>query len=140
MKVMVKCKRWLDSYRDTYMFFCLLIDGLFQIMCIASFNINLNGVEAESIISEQFSVLRDLKVSLLTRHAKMWDFLSVSKCSLTLVDNGEFVSPMQQGLQPGQTNLSTIKGFKNFGIGIFMLNILETVNGVKTILILKLLQ
>ena len=94
MKVIVKCKRWLDSYRDTYMFFRLLIDGLFQIMCIASFNINLNGVEAESIISEQFSVLRDLKVSLLTRYAKMWDFLSVSKCSLILVDKWRVVSPM----------------------------------------------
>ena len=112
MKVIVKCKRWLDSYRDTYMFFCLLIDGLFQIMCIASFNINLNGVEAESIISEQFSVLRDLKVSLLTRYAKMWDFLSVSKCSLTLVDKWRVCLTNATGITAWTNKLINNKGFQ----------------------------
>ena len=67
-------------------FCCLLNDSFFQIMCIASFNFNLSGVESESIISKQFSVLSAIQVSLLTRCAKMWDFLSVSKCSLILVD------------------------------------------------------
>ena len=38
-------------------FCCLLSDVFFQIMCIASFNFNLNGVEAEPIISKQFSVI-----------------------------------------------------------------------------------
>ena len=71
MEVMVKCKMWLDSYRDTYKFLLLLSDGLFQIMCIAFFIFNLNGLEAESIISKQFSVLSALQVSLLTRSAKM---------------------------------------------------------------------
>ena len=41
---------------------------------MASFNFNLNGVQAESTISKQLSVLSALKVSLLTRCAKMWDF------------------------------------------------------------------
>ena len=84
MELIVKYKRWLDSYRDTS-FYCLLSDGFPQVMCIAYFNFNLNGVEAESIISKQFSVLNILQFSLLTRCAKKWDFLSVSKCSLFLV-------------------------------------------------------
>ena len=74
-------------------------------MCIASFNFNLNAVEAESIISKQFSVLRALQVSLLRRCVKMLDFLSVSKCCLILVNKWRVVSPMEQALQPGQTNL-----------------------------------
>ena len=51
MELIVKYKRWLDSYRDTS-FYCLLSDGFPQVMCIAYFNFNLNGVEAESIISK----------------------------------------------------------------------------------------
>ena len=74
-------------------------------MCIASFNFNLYGVEAESIISKQFSVLSALQVSLLTRCVKMCDFLSVSKCSLILVDKWRVVSPMEQALHPVQTNI-----------------------------------
>ena len=46
-------------------FCCLLSDAFFQIICIVSFNFNLNSVAAESIISKQFSVLSDLQVSLL---------------------------------------------------------------------------
>ena len=49
MEVIDNYKSWLDSYGDTYMFFfCLLSDGFFQIMCIASFNFNLNALEGES--------------------------------------------------------------------------------------------
>ena len=59
MEVIVKYKRWLDSYRDTYMFFLFIKQWFFQIMYIASFNFKLNGVEAESIILKQFSVLSD---------------------------------------------------------------------------------
>ena len=33
-------------------FCCLLRNGFFQIMCIASFKLNLNGVEPDSIISK----------------------------------------------------------------------------------------
>ena len=55
-------------------------------MCKASFNFNLNGVEVELIISKQCLVLSALQVSLLTRCGKMWDVLSISKCSLILVD------------------------------------------------------
>ena len=94
MEVITKCKRWKESYRHTFMFLYLLSDVFFQIKCIASFNFDLNGVETESIISKQFSVLSALQVSLLTRCAKMWDFLSVSKCSLILVDKWRVVSPM----------------------------------------------
>ena len=83
MKVIVKYKRWLDSCTC----FCsLLTDGFFQIMCIVFFNFELNGVEAESIISKQFSLLYALQVSLLARCANMWYFLYVSRCSLILVD------------------------------------------------------
>ena len=63
---MEKFKRWVDSYRDTC-FCCLLSDGFFQIICMASFSFNLNGVESLSIISKQFSVVSALQVSLLTR-------------------------------------------------------------------------
>ena len=94
MEVITKCKRCKDSYRDTYMFLYLLSDDFFQIKCIASFNFNLNGVETESIISKQFSVLSTLQVSLLTRCEKMWNFLFVSKCSLILADKWRVVSPM----------------------------------------------
>ena len=74
MEVIVKCKRILDSYRDTYIFCCLLSDGFFQIMCIASFTFNLNGVEEELIISKKLSVLSVLQVSSFTRCAKIWVF------------------------------------------------------------------
>ena len=92
MEVIVKCKRWVIEILTC--FCCLLSDGFFQIMCIASFNFDLNGVETESIISKQFSVLSALQVSLLSRCAKTWDFLSVSKSSLILVDKWRVVSPM----------------------------------------------
>ena len=59
-----------------------------------SFNFKLNEAEADSIISKQFSVLSALQVLLFIRCAKMWDFLSVSKCSLILVDKWRVVSPM----------------------------------------------
>ena len=74
-------------------------------MCTASLSFNLNGVEVESFISKQFSVLRSLQVSLLTRCTKMCEFLSVSKCSIILVDKCRVVSPMWQALQSGQTNV-----------------------------------
>ena len=41
------------------MFFLFIKQWFFQIMYIASFNFKLNGVEAESIILKQFSVLSD---------------------------------------------------------------------------------
>ena len=63
-------------------------------MCNVSFNFNLKEVETESIISKQFSVLSALQVSLLRKCGKMWDFLSISKCSLIIVDKWGVVSPM----------------------------------------------
>ena len=54
-------------------------------MCIASFNFNLNGVEAESVISKQFSVLSALKGSLLTRC-----FLEVWLKQFNSIDATEF--------------------------------------------------
>ena len=54
------------------MFFgCLLSDGLFQIMCVASFKLNRNGEEVKLIISKEFSGVNTLQVSSLTRCAKM---------------------------------------------------------------------
>ena len=53
-EAIVKYKRWLDSYRDTYSFCCLLTDGFFQIIYLVSFDFNLNGVEAEPIFSKPF--------------------------------------------------------------------------------------
>ena len=58
-------------------------------MCIASFNFNLNGVEVESIISKQFSVLSALLVSSLTRCAKMWGFYQFANAPSSLLINGE---------------------------------------------------
>ena len=81
-------------WRYLHVFCDLLSDGFFQIMCIASFNFNLNGVEVGSIISKQFSVLSALQVSLFTRCIKMCDFLSVSKCYLVLIEKWWVVSPM----------------------------------------------
>ena len=80
MEVIVKCKRWPDSYRDTSQVIlikilikdCLLRDGFFQIMCIASFNFKWS--RDEIIISKQIPVLSALQVSLLTRCAKICDF------------------------------------------------------------------
>ena len=66
---MEKFKRWVDSCRDTC--FCCLLGDDFHIMYLGSFNFNLSEVEAESIISKQFSVLSALQVSLLTRCVKM---------------------------------------------------------------------
>ena len=62
MEMIVKYKRLLESYRNTVLTcFCFLLsDGFFQIMYIASLNFKLNGMEVESIISKQFSVLSDL--------------------------------------------------------------------------------
>ena len=62
MEMIVKYKRLLENYRNTVLIcFCFLLsDGFFQIMYIASLNFKLNGMEAESIISKQFSVLSDL--------------------------------------------------------------------------------
>ena len=99
MEVIVKYKGSLDNYNILICFCYLLGDGFSQIMCIASFNFNLNRVEGESIISEQFSVLRALQVSLLTRCAKMWDFVAFSKCSLGLLKYG-----LKHPIHPFQVN------------------------------------
>ena len=73
-------------------------------MCIASFNFNLNGVEMELIILKQFSVLTTLQFSLLTRRAKMWDFFSVSKCSLIFFVKWWVVSPNITGITAWTTS------------------------------------
>ena len=121
-------------------FCCFLSDGFFQIICIASFNFNLNPEEAQSIVSKQFSVLSALEVSLLASCAKMQKSLSFSKCSLILVDKWQFCHTSVTGTSTLQTNLETTKDFRDFGIGSFTLNIEATLNGVKTILMLNLLQ
>ena len=66
MEVIVEYKRWLDSYRDIYMLLLLIKWWLVPNYVHSSFNFNLNGVEEDSIISKQFSVLSALQVSLLT--------------------------------------------------------------------------
>ena len=56
MEVTVKSKRWLDIYRDGC--FCYLLrDDFFRVMCIVSFNFNLNRVEAELIIQDNLQYL-----------------------------------------------------------------------------------
>ena len=57
-------------WRYLHVFFCLSSDGFLQIMCLASFNFNLNRVDAESIISEQLSILSAFEFSLLTMCTK----------------------------------------------------------------------
>ena len=52
-------------------FCCLLSDGFFQIICIASFNFNLNQLENAVNYFKTISVLSALYISLLTRCAKM---------------------------------------------------------------------
>ena len=54
MEVLVKYKRWKTVTEVLTCFCCLLNNSFFQIMFIASFNYNLNGVEGESIISNNF--------------------------------------------------------------------------------------
>ena len=56
MKVIGKHKKAWIVIEIITCFCCLLRDGFFQIICIASFNFNLNSVEAESIISKQCTV------------------------------------------------------------------------------------
>ena len=121
-------------------FWWLLSDGFYKIMCIVSFNFSLYRLEAESIISKQYSVPSVLQVSLLTICAKMQDLLSVSKCYLIFVYKWRVVWPLLQALQPGETNLCTTKAFSDFGTGSFTLNISATLNGVKGTLIFKFLQ
>ena len=55
-------------------------------MCIASFNFNLNGVEAESIISKQFSVVSALQVSL-RKYKKLKIKIKKSELDLTFLTN-----------------------------------------------------
>ena len=74
MEVIVKCNRWLDSYGDTNMLCSLLSDDFFWIMCIASFNFNVNGVEAELVISNLFSVLSVFKYHYLQNVQKCGNF------------------------------------------------------------------
>ena len=58
----------------------------------------------ELIILKQFSVLTTLQFSLLTRPAKMWDFFSVSKCSLILFAKWWVVSPNITGITAWTTS------------------------------------
>ena len=66
MVVIVKHKRRLDSYGDTYVFLLFIYCWLL-LKYMAFFNFNLNEGRVESIISKQFSVLSALQVSLLTK-------------------------------------------------------------------------
>ena len=55
-------------------------------MCNASFNFNLNGVEAESIISKQFSVVSALQVSL-RKYKKLKIKIRKAELDLTFLTN-----------------------------------------------------
>ena len=57
-------------------------------MCIASFNFNINGVEAESIISKQFSVVSALQVSL-RKYKKLKIKIRKAELDLTFLTNSQ---------------------------------------------------
>ena len=57
-------------------------------MCNASFNFNLNGVEAESIISKQFSVVSALQVSL-RKYKKLKIKIRKAELDLTFLTNSQ---------------------------------------------------
>ena len=57
-------------------------------MCIASFNFNLNGAEAESIISKQFSVVSALQVSL-RKYKKLKIKIRKAELDLTFLTNSQ---------------------------------------------------
>ena len=140
MEVIVNYKKWLYSYRDTYMFLLFIkrwflpnyVHSFFQLWPKSSKNgVNYFKTIFSTKCLASFIIYKMYKNVVFFVHFQMllnpcWEMASC----LTNVT----------GLQSEQTNLETTKDFRDFRIGSFVLNISATLNGVKTILIFKLLQ
>ena len=76
--------------------FCLFKLGFNYVMWSASFSFNLKHEDIESIMLKQFSSHKFLQAGFSNKCWKIWDFLSVTKCSLILVGKWRLVSPNKQ--------------------------------------------
>ena len=65
--------------------FCLFKLGFNHVMWSASFSFNMQEEQAESIMVKQFSSCKFLQAVFSNKCLKIWDFLSVTKCSLILI-------------------------------------------------------
>ena len=72
--------------------FCLFKLGFNHVVRSASFSFNLKEEDAEFIMVRQFSSNKFLQAEFSNKCLKIWDFLSVTKCLLILVDKWYFVS------------------------------------------------
>ena len=62
--------------------FCLFKLGFNRVTWSVSFSFNLKEKDAESIMVKQFSSHKFLQAEFSNKFLKIWDFLSVTKCSL----------------------------------------------------------
>ena len=61
---------------------CLFKLGLNHVMGSTSFSFNLKEEDGESLMAKQFSLHMLLQDGFSNKFLKIWDFLSVNKCSL----------------------------------------------------------
>ena len=92
-------------------FFCLISTIFNQVMWSASFNFNLKEGEMWSIIMK-LSSDKSLQLGFSFKYWRMWDFVSVCKCSLIIVGQWLLVSLMEQDWHPAKVNLYTTKDFR----------------------------
>ena len=86
---------WGCNYTEMVIFtcsFCLFKLSFNCVMWSASFNFNLKEEDAEYIMAKQFSSHTFLQAEFSNKYLKIWDFLSVTKSSSTLVGKWCIVS------------------------------------------------
>ena len=71
--------------------FCLFKLSFNQVMCSASFNFDPKEEDAEFMIVKHFSLHKLMQDVFSNKYLKIWDFLSVTKCS---VGKWHLVSPI----------------------------------------------
>ena len=120
--------------------FCLFKLGLNHVIWSASFSFNLKEEDAESIMVQQFSLHKFLQAEFPNNCLKIWDFLSVTNCSLILVGKWHLFSLIQPDWRPAKTNWYTTKDFRPLGKQSLLENKLPVLKGEKTIFILEFLE
>ena len=135
----LKCENKKDSFRFTWCNCWFKVSNSLWIW-IAPFILSWKPVEACSKTWKLSAEHKTWQCGESFRCLKMWEALSLTKCSLTRVEKCRQVSPAEQASQPAPTNLKTTRERSPSGTGSFTPNKLPILKEEKTSLISKSLQ
>ena len=101
----------------------------------ASFSFNLKEDEAWSIIMKQLSSHKSLQLGFSFRCWRMWDFVSVCKCSLIVVSEWRLVSPkLRDNKDILITKLDKDNGVIIVNRAMYLSSLYEIINGTSKFL------